>query len=144
MESQILSYTMVWPLPPSSLPVIRYLISPGAHRLVTPPDDPFSAPLDNLKASRSVGLDSAYVAVQEALRGFKDLSNSLPTAFIYTGNTLNQIAIPPVLPFALSKVAAAMMIEYGANAYGQKGYRYVLRIPSFLTCKKHVGNRTNI
>jgi len=48
-----------------------------------------------------------------------ELSNSSsPTAFI-----LNQIAIPAVLPFALAKVAAAMMIEYGANAYGEKGYR---------------------
>lgn len=62
--------------------------------------------------------------MQEALRGFKELPDSVSTAFIYTGNTLNQIAIPGVLPFALSKLAAAMLIEYGANAYGYKGYRY--------------------
>jgi hypothetical protein len=97
----------------------------GAHRLVTPPDDPFSAPLEILKESRNVGLDSAYISLQEALRGFKELPDSFPTAFVYTGNTLNQIAIPGVLPFALPKVSAAMLIEYGANAYGYKGYRYV-------------------
>jgi hypothetical protein len=106
------------------------LTIPGAHRLVTPSDDPFSAPLDALKESRSVGLDSAYIAMQEALRGFKELSAYFPTAFIYTGNTLNQIAIPGVLPFALGKVAAAMLIEYGANAYGSKGYRYITHLLS--------------
>ncbi|KAK0343151.1 hypothetical protein LTR02_007392 [Friedmanniomyces endolithicus] len=45
-------------------------------------------------------------------------------AFIYTGNTLNQIAIPGVLPFALAKTAAAMLMEYAANAYGKDGYRF--------------------
>jgi hypothetical protein len=114
-------------LPPLLRALLKpvYLIIPGANRLVTPPDDPFSAPLEVLKGSRNVGLDSAYVAAQEALRGFMELPGSFRTAFIYTGNTLNQIAIPGVLPFALSKVAAAMLIEYGANAYGYKGYRYV-------------------
>jgi len=97
----------------------------GANRLVTPPDDPFSASLETLIASRTVGLDSAYIAAQEALRCFKQLPDSTRTAFIYTGNALNQIAIPGVLPFALPKVAAAMLVEYGANAYGHLGYRYV-------------------
>lgn len=72
-----------------------------------------------------MGLDSAYIAAQESLRRFKQLDSSIPKAFIYTGNTLNQIAIPGVLPFALGKVSAAMVIEYAANAYGEKGYRYV-------------------
>lgn len=99
------------------------LRKPGAHRLTTPEDDPFSASLDTLIESRNVGLDSAYVAAQEGLKGFKELPDSVPTAFIYTGNALNQIAIPGVLPFALPKVSAAMVIEYGANAYGHKGYR---------------------
>jgi hypothetical protein len=59
------------------------------------------------------------------LRVFKTLSDSSPKAFIYTGNALNQIAIPGVMPFGLGKVAAAMLIEYAANAYGKDGYRFV-------------------
>ena len=55
---------------------------------------------------------------------FKTLPDATPKAFIFTGNALNQIAIPGVMPFAFGKVAAAMLIEYAANAYGQKGYRY--------------------
>lgn len=64
------------------------------------------------------------MAAQEALRCFKKHSPSTPTAFIYTGNALSQIAIPGVLPFALGKVAAAMILEYAANAYGEDGYRF--------------------
>lgn len=77
-----------------------------------------------------MGLDSAYIAAQESLLRFKQLSSAIPKAFIYTGNTLNQIAIPGVFPFALGKVAAAMIIEYAANAYGEKGYRsaYIFQI----------------
>ncbi|KAK0861349.1 hypothetical protein LTS02_007836 [Friedmanniomyces endolithicus] len=70
-----------------------------AHRLLTPPDEPLSATLDDLEASRTAGLDSAFVAAQEALKGFRTFAAGTPTAFIYTGNTLNQIAIPGVLPF---------------------------------------------
>ncbi|TKA41294.1 hypothetical protein B0A54_06196 [Friedmanniomyces endolithicus] len=95
-----------------------------AHRLLTPPSDPLSTTLDDLEESRKAGLDSAFVAAQEALRGFKTFTPGTPTAFIYTGNTLNQIAIPGVLPFALAKTAAAMLIEYAANAYGQDGYKF--------------------
>lgn len=100
------------------------LIHAVADRLLTPPEDPLSAPLETLQSSRKAGLDSAYVAAQEALKGFRALPSDVPTAFIYTGNTLNQMPIPGVLPFALGKVAAAMMIEYAANAYGKDGYRY--------------------
>ncbi|TKA48857.1 hypothetical protein B0A54_00933 [Friedmanniomyces endolithicus] len=95
-----------------------------AHRLLTPPDDPLSATLDDLEASRKAGLDSAFVAAQEALKGFRTFAAGTPTAFIYTGNTLNQIAIPGVLPFALAKTAAAMLMEYAANAYGKDGYKF--------------------
>jgi hypothetical protein len=117
----LLYITVFLPVPQNNC--LRLTIIPGAHRLTTPPDDPFSASLETLIESRNVGLDSAYIAAQEALKGFKELPDSVPTAFIYTGNALNQIAIPGVLPFALPKVSAAMVIEYGANAYGHKGYR---------------------
>ncbi|KAK1056508.1 hypothetical protein LTR74_014863 [Friedmanniomyces endolithicus] len=95
-----------------------------AHRLLTPPDDPLSASLEDLEASRRAGLESAFVAAQEALKGFKTFAAGTPTAFIYTGNTLNQIAIPGVLPFALAKTAAAMLMEYATNAYGKDWYRF--------------------
>lgn len=94
-----------------------------ANRQTTPVDDPLSVSLDVIEKSRKASLDSAYIAAQEALKGFHKLPAESPRAFLYTGNTLNQIAIPGVLPFALGKVAAAMMIEYAANAYGSHGHR---------------------
>ena len=105
----------------------------GAYRLLTPPEDPLSASLETLAASRIVGLDSGYVAAQQALRSFRTLPTDTLTAFIYTGNTLNQMPIPGVLPFALGKVAASHVIEYAANAYGKDGYKCVhsqRRLPS--------------
>jgi hypothetical protein len=82
--------------------------------------------LGTINAARTVGFDSAYIASPQALQGFRMLPTSTPTAFIYTGNTLNQIAIPGVMPFALGKVAAAMLVEYAANAYGKDGYKFDL------------------
>lgn len=82
--------------------------------------------MGTINAARTVGFDSAYIAAQQALQGFRMLPTSTPTAFIYTGNTLNQIAIPGVMPFALGKVAAAMLVEYAANAYGTDSYRFDL------------------
>jgi NAD(P)-dependent dehydrogenase (short-subunit alcohol dehydrogenase family) len=110
----------------------------GANRLLTPPKDPLAVSLEILSQSRKVGLDSAYVAAQEALRCFKKLPSITPTAFIYTGNALSQIAIPGVLPFALGKVAAAMLIEYTANAYGEDGYRFDIsfHFPMFSNSRK--------
>ena len=106
---------------------------PGALRLLTPPDDPFSASLQTLREAYQVCFVSAYAAAQETLRVFDTLPSQTPKAFIYTGNTLHQIAIPGVFPFALGKAGAATLVEYGANAYGTKGSRSVAQIPSFVS-----------
>jgi NAD(P)-dependent dehydrogenase (short-subunit alcohol dehydrogenase family) len=98
----------------------------GAIRLTTPPDDPLFASLDDLKACRAVSVDGAYIAAQQALASFRQLPKDVPTAFLFTGNALNQLPIPGVMPFAVAKVAAAMIVEYAANAYGALGYRYEL------------------
>lgn len=102
----------------------------GAKRLLTPEDDPLSASFETVEASRKVGFDSAYFAAQESLRVFQALPVSTPTAFIFTGNALSQIAIPGIMPFAFGKVASAMLIEYAANAYGNNGHRYVTCVPN--------------
>ena len=82
--------------------------------------------LEDLRAPIVVGYESPYVAAQEALKGFAELPATMPKTFIYTGNALNQLPLPYVFPFAVSKRAASTLIEYGATAYGSKGYRYAL------------------
>lgn len=105
---------------------------PGALRIVNPSEDPFSVPLEDINASIKTTFESAYVAAQEAVKGFQELRESLPKTFIFTGNALNQVPIPQVFSFALSKRLAAGVIEYGANAYGSKGYRDVSQQFSWL------------
>ena len=98
-------------------------ICSGAYRQAHSPEDPFSVPIDSVKIANTVGFESLYVAAQEALKGFAELPDSTPKTLIFTGNVLNQLPLTPVFPFAVSKRAAAALIEYGANAYGPKGYR---------------------
>ena len=70
------------------------------------PEDPFSVPLGNVKLTNTVGYESQYVAAQESIRGFAELPKSVPKTFIFTGNALNQIPLPQVFPFAVSKRAS--------------------------------------
>ena len=101
-------------------------ISIGAFRQPNPPEDPFSVSLDALRKPIIIGYESQYIAAQEALKGFAELPEAVPKTFIFTGNALNQVPLPEVFAFAAAERAAAALIEYGANAYGQKGYRWVL------------------
>src|SRR5438034_361023 len=50
------------------------------------PDSPLSAPVAGLLSDLNVNTISAYVAAQEALKGFEELPNEARKAFIYTGN----------------------------------------------------------
>ena len=77
-----------------------------------------------MQSTYTIGFESQYVAAQEALKGFAALPAATPKTFIFTGNALNQIPLAPVFPFAVAKRAAATMIEYAANAYGPKGFRW--------------------
>ena len=105
----------------------------GAERLTNLPEDPFALPLEDIKGPLLVGWESAYVAAQEAVKGFseveeekeeKDSGFEAGKTFIFTGNALNQVPLPEVFAFAVAKRAAAALVEYGANAYGRsKEYR---------------------
>ena len=104
----------------------------GALRLTNPPEDPFALPLEQVKEPLLVGWESAYVAAQEAIKGFSEMEEEEEKAsvfdvgqtFIFTGNALNQVPLPQVFAFGVAKRATAALVEYGANAYGRnKGYR---------------------
>ena len=105
----------------------------GAERLINLSEDPFGLPLENVRGPLAVGWESAYVAAQEAVKGFSELHDEtgekesrsqVGTTFILTGNALNQAPLAEVFAFAVAKRAAAALVEYGANAYGRnKGYR---------------------
>ena len=79
--------------------------------------------LEIVQKSMTISYESQFIAAQETLKGFEGLPSSTPKTFILTGNALNQVPLPEVFSFAAAKRAAATLIEYGANAYGPKGYR---------------------
>ena len=80
----------------------------GAQRLINLPDDPFALPLEDVKGPLAVGWESAYVAAQEAVKGFSELEEEeekgsafeVGKTFIFTGNALNQVPLPEVFAFA--------------------------------------------
>ena len=117
----------------------------GALRLINLPDDPFALPLENVKGPLAVGWESAYVAAQEAVKGFSEIEEEendsafeVGKTFIFTGNALNQVPLPEVFAFGVAKRAAAALVEYGANAYGRnKGYRWDKSfLPDSIECSK--------
>src|SRR5205085_1043447 len=89
------------------------------------PDSPLSAPVAGLLSDLNVNTISAYVAAQEALKGFEELPNEARKAFIYTGNWLNTVVVPMPMVFALGvgKSASAYWIGAADGAYASKGYR---------------------
>jgi hypothetical protein len=58
-----------------------------------------------------------------AVEGFATLPGSLPKAFIYTGNFLNETPLRPVLGYTMCKSAASGFIHLASEAYKEEGYR---------------------
>jgi len=70
----------------------------------------------------AINTTSAYAAAKEAVTSFEAIKDSIPKAFIYTGNFLNTAVMNPAVTLGVGKAASAHFIEIGAQAYGPKGY----------------------
>ena len=94
---------------------------------VTPndPKDPLSLPLNDFQRDFSVNTIGAFIAAQQAVLGFKSLPDSASKTFIYTGNALNTITLPPLLTLGLGKSATAHVIQSASAAYADQGFKYV-------------------
>ena len=73
----------------------------------------------------NINTTSAFVAAQQAVLGFEQLSDSVTKTFIYTGNVLNTTTMVPLMYLGIGKSATAHMIQCAATAYKDRGYRYV-------------------
>jgi hypothetical protein len=71
-------------------------------------------------------LVSGYAALQEAVAGFRTLPENTLKTFIYTGNILNRVIYPTLIPFGAVKTAVAHMIEGASGVYAKEGFRYVI------------------
>lgn len=86
--------------------------------------DPASLPLEDFATSLTVNTTSLYAAIQEAVKSFGDLPIDASKTFIFTGNALNNIAVPPMLPLGVGKAASAHLIDYISKAYVFRGFKY--------------------
>lgn len=70
---------------------------------------------------------SVLIAAKSAVEGFKTLPSATKKTFIFTGNALAVMALPPLLTFGMAKSAGAHLIMSAAKAYKGHGYRSVLQ-----------------
>ena len=89
----------------------------------TPTDDPFALELKDLENDTAVNIFSAFVAAQQAIRGFAQLPPSASRTFIYTGNILNVTTLPKFLSQGIGKSGAAHMIWTASEAYRDRGFK---------------------
>ncbi|KAF7551806.1 hypothetical protein G7Z17_g4752 [Cylindrodendrum hubeiense] len=89
-----------------------------------PPNDPLALALTDFTRDFNINTTSAFVAAQQAALGFQKLPSSASKTFIYTGNILNTITMPPLLDLGVGKSATAHIIESAAAAYKDRGYKF--------------------
>jgi hypothetical protein len=77
----------------------------------------------------AVNTTSAFVAAQQAVLAFEQLPESASRTFIYTGNCTNVSPIVALMDLGVGKSATAHIIECAAEAYKDKGYKFVSRGP---------------
>ncbi|KAK9371654.1 uncharacterized protein V1513DRAFT_406918 [Lipomyces chichibuensis] len=91
---------------------------------VAPADDAFSVPLTAFQEDLNVNVSSLYAAMQETIKGWKNLESSSKT-FIFTGNLLNVAgARPALLTLGVGKAAAAHLIDGAVKSYSSQGYKF--------------------
>ncbi|KAK9384243.1 hypothetical protein V1515DRAFT_420549 [Lipomyces mesembrius] len=89
-----------------------------------PADDAFSVPVSAFQEDLYVNVSSLYAAIQETVKGWKNLKSSYKT-FIFTGNLLNVAgARPALLTLGVGKAAAAHLIDGAVKSYGSQGYKF--------------------
>ncbi|KAI1640670.1 putative short chain type dehydrogenase [Biscogniauxia mediterranea] len=92
--------------------------------------DPFDSDVDQFRDSLNATTTSAYVAAHEAVKGFEKLSGAGELGpgggtYIFTGNLLNESAIPTLLTFGIGKSASAHLVQHLAlAAYEGKPYKF--------------------
>lgn len=94
---------------------------------VTPQDakHPLGLGLDNFMKDLTINTTSAFVAAQQAVSSFEKLPDTASRTFIYTGNITNVSPIVGLMDLGIGKSATAHIIQCAAEAYKDKGYKYV-------------------
>lgn len=85
---------------------------------------------------------SAFVAAQQAVLAFAQLPESASRTFIFTGNCTNVAPIVALMGSGAGKSATAHIIQCAAEAYKEKGYKYVQQSRSSIYFINHLAGST--
>ncbi|TAQ86978.1 hypothetical protein B7494_g4681 [Chlorociboria aeruginascens] len=85
---------------------------------------PLSLSQEKFEYDFAVNTTSAYLAAQEAVKGFATLPADWPKSFIYTANGLNVKPMPQLVSLGLGKTAMAHVLETCVLAYKTKGWTF--------------------
>lgn len=108
----------------SKIGIPNVVLYNAAAAKATAPNDTLSVSLEDYTNGMNVGVNSAFVAAQQAVLGFHKLPTDQQKTFIFTGNLLNTTVMPVLLNLGMQKAAAAHMIQAAAQSYADKGYRF--------------------
>ncbi|KAL9044051.1 MAG: hypothetical protein Q9214_002785 [Letrouitia sp. 1 TL-2023] len=87
---------------------------------------PLSLSLTDFSRDFNINTTSAFVAAQQAVLGFEQLSDTASKTFIYTGNILNTTTMAPLMDLGVGKSATAHIIQSAAQAYADRGFKYAI------------------
>ena len=90
-----------------------------------PGQDILSLTSDQMVRDFKINTVAPYVAVGEAIKGWKSLGQGTKGTFIYTGNALNtlQIPYPMMVDVGIGKAGTAYWLGSAAPLYEKEGYK---------------------
>lgn len=87
--------------------------------------NPLGLALKDFNHDFTIITTSAFMAAQQAVLAFNELPDSASRTFIYTGNCTNVSPIIALWGSGAAKSASAHLIQCAAEAYKDKGFKYV-------------------
>ncbi|KAH8645853.1 hypothetical protein BGZ60DRAFT_555809 [Tricladium varicosporioides] len=96
----------------------------NAYHVYNTGTDPLSLSQEQFEHDLAVNTTSAYLAAQEAVKGFQYLPADFPKSFIYTANGLNMMPMPHLVSLGLGKTAMGHVLETAIMAYEGKGWTF--------------------
>jgi NAD(P)-dependent dehydrogenase (short-subunit alcohol dehydrogenase family) len=87
------------------------------------PNDPFTISPQTLEHNTAIIAIGHYTAMREALKGFRQLKDDVPKAFISTGNVTPFTPIPAGLSLGVGSAARVHMIDIATRSYEKEKFR---------------------
>ncbi|CCH46311.1 putative secreted protein [Wickerhamomyces ciferrii] len=80
--------------------------------------------VQEVESDQTINVTSALLAIQEAAKSFKTLTNDKPKAFIYTGNIQAFKPFPLVVSLGLGKSGAYSALTVANEFFSKEGFKF--------------------